>query len=670
MRTLSALLLVLPCFAGCALTLNGKSYNMTEAFTGSSAPAPQPAQAATSAPRGVSAAEAAAQAASMPPGGVIEFDRAAVPNPFIIDIGAVPTTRSSTQGYAACSNDDSYMSQAPVARLVVKERTRLRMLSRNSGLIALPDSRFVCYEHKTLGATGLISAYEGDYEPGTYDIYAMGKSGQQVPTHVEFTLVDRVPQDAAARLAAAPVIEAKLAGTLNPAWATISVGGAAYLPGDLKLDCSGPTPAGWPSQPRGLLVPAARLRVTDASTWRLEAPERGVFLRAPDGRCLPGGGNLARGDYDVFVSAAGEAQAQVDLAVIDGERGLALGEAPHVEVRDLKQPLAVPVVVPAPQFRSSQLCGAGAHTPSFYLDVKSPLAKVSLTTLVADAELDWAVAGPLEASKREYEWCKASGHGRSWDTLEKGTYAVWVSSKTGVGQKAWAKVRQGFEDHVVDQKARGEPLTKLAPIPAELSLKERQVWWHYPYHPRDTAAVEALFLDAPAQLFVFLTGDAESVKAGEALLLTRWGQEKSTVLRANGETKEVRTERLTTEKPATALLPDSWPDIAPPANIKEGYQITSPLDLPKFAKWENEEARRYACVDNWMRKNDPTWGKNYDVVNLRTGETMTDRKFRQADKVCQSARVQAAEKALVKAAHQSRLALREKVKKTLLAKLR
>lgn len=664
MRTWSWLVVFAAVLSGCLVTVNGKTYNsLSEAMKGSNDPKSPPAdQASPNQPAsGQAAATAAASAApAAAPGLTVEVDPATSPNPVVIDVGAVPTTVSDTNGYVQCNNSDSYMSAAPVARIVVKAKTRLRLLSRNSGLITLPSNKFFCYEHDTIGATGLIFVNEGDYEPGTYDVYAMGRSGQNVPTHVELVIVDRVPKDAAALMDAAAPLEAKLQGSANPVYGSYDVKPGTFQGEHLKLDCAR----------NRSLIPVTRLDVVDASTWTVSTVrENAVYLQGPDGQCVQGHGDLKKGRYGVFVDAW-NVGAKVELALVDEERGLSLGDAPHVDPGDLKKPLPVAVTIPASEFKPKPLCGAGARAPSFYVDVKKPMTKVSLNTLVANTDVDWAVAGPLDQTKRPYEWCRTGG--RFWEKLEKGTYAVWVSAKdpAAVGQKAYARLLGNFEDHVVDQKAEGDALAKLNPVPADPALQERQVWWTYPYYRRDTKAVEALFLDAPPQLFVYLTSDADAVKAGEALLLERWGAEKSVVIRANGERKDVRTERLTTAKPAKVLLPEDWPEIAKPHEIKDGYAITSPTDLPKFAKWENDEAKRYACVGNWMEKNDPTWGKNYNLVNLRTGETVTDQKFRQADKVCNSARVEAAAKAVIADAYKNRLAMREKLKKTLPAKLK
>lgn len=661
MRTWSWLLVFAALLSGCVVTVNGKKYNsLAEAMKGSNDPqSPPPEQGQTNQP-GTSAPAANAAAPAAAPGLTVELDPATSPNPVVIDVGAVPTTVSDTNNYAQCRNSDSYLSAAPVARVVVKAKTKLRLLSKNSGLITLPENRFRCYEHDTIGAKGLIFVNEGDYEPGTYDIYAMGVNGANVATHVELVIVDRVPQDVAALLDAAPPIEAKIQGTPNPLYASFDVKPGTFQGEHLKLDCA----------KNRALVPVTRLDVVDASTWTVSTVrDHAVYLQGPDGKCVQGQGDLKKGRYGVFVDAW-DVGAKVELAVVDGERGMSFGDAPHVDPGDLKKPLPVEATIGADEFKPKPLCGGGARTPSFYLDVKKPMTKVSLGTLLANTDVDWVVAGPLDQTKRPYEWCKTGG--RYWEKLEKGTYAVWASAKDpqAVGQKAYARLLGRFDDHVVDQKAEGDALAKLNAVPADPALQDRQVWWTYPYYRRDTKAVEALFLDAPPQLFVYLTSDADAVKAGEALLLERWGAEKSVVIRANGERKDVRTERLTTAKPAKVLLPEDWPEIAKPNEIKDGYAITSPTDLPKFAKWENDEAKRYSCVGNWMSKNDPTWGKNYNLVNLRTGETVTDQKFRQADKVCNSARVEAAAKALIKDAYKNRLAMREKLKKTLPAKLK
>jgi len=433
--------------------------------------------------------------------------------------------------------------------------------------------------------------------------------------------------------------------------------------------------------------------VEDASTWKLSgAGNRHIYLKGEDGSCLSCGGDRKKGRYEVYVGDWPKTTEPIELALVDEERAMQLGEAPVVNAGDLKKPLPVKVTVGGDSFRPKPLCGAGEHVPTFYVDVKKPLDSLSVQNLVSNGKLTLTVAGPLEVAKRPYEWCKSGGS--AYLEKAKGRYAVWVSASAGeggssrrdarnrraakggdaepdlVGDTAWAVLRTKFSDNIADLKAKGEPMEKLAPVPAELDLKARQVWWHYPYYPRDTKAVEPLFLDAPKQLFVFLGADADEVKAGEPLLLERWGEEKSMVLRATGEKREVRTERLTLERPAKVVMPSSWPEIEKPKDIKAAYTIVSPVDRPKFAKWENEDAKVYNCVGRWMEKNDPTWGKKYDLVNLRTGETLSDQKFRQADRVCGSAKVEAAGKALAKSAYSSRVASREKLKKTLPTRLK
>lgn len=648
-KQLAALGLVL---SGCMVTVNGKQYDMLKGFKDDSAQQPQQSTPQQQPSAGATAKQEPAAAAAA--GATFTLDAATSPNPLIIDVGAVPTPKSSIDRYASCSNQsDTRLSAAPVARVVVKAPTRLRMMSRQAGLLAMPGNMFRCYEHKTIGPTSPLFVVEEVFQPGTYDVYAMGNGGN-VATHVELTIVDRVPADAAARLDAVAPLELKVDGTPNPLYRELELG-AGYAAEHLKLDCAR----------NREVVPLTRVDVLQSSTWKLSAPhERGLYLQGPDGKCFEGGGDLPKGRYGVFADARRDLkQAKVSVAVVDSERAFSFGPAPHVELTNLAQPLPVKATIAAAEFRPRALCGVGAREPSFYLDVKKPGAKAYLQTLVASGAVQWTMAGPLGSAKGLT--CSTS-----WDDLAVGSYAVWVSGER-VGQPAWAQVVGRFDDQVAAAKAQGDALAKLAPVPAKLELADRQVWWHYPWHPRDAkASVEALFLDAPAQLFVFVPGDVGELKAGEALLLEEYGPEKSMVRRATGERVQVRTERLVADKPATVTVPAQWPELKKPEVLKDAYEIASPTDALKLAKWEVMEAKRYGCVGNWMAKNDPTWGKNYELVNLRTGQTVTDQKFRQADKVCNSAAVEAAAKALTKEVYANRLALREKVKKTLVSKFK
>lgn len=55
-----------------------------------------------------------------------------------------------------------------------------------------------------------------------------------------------------------------------------------------------------------------------------------------------------------------------------------------------------------------------------------------------------------------------------------------------------------------------------------------------------------------------------------------------------------------------------------------------------------------------MAKHDPTWGKSYELVNLRTGRTMSDEKFKVAHRVCGEAKLLAAERKFVAGVNASR----------------
>lgn len=655
-KRLAALGLVM---SGCMVTVNGKQYDMMKGFKSDEPPPAATTQQPAASPPTKPGASPAAEPAA-PVGQTFTLDAATSPNPLVIDVGPVPTPKSSIDQYASCRNQsDTRLSAAPVARLVVKAPTKLRMTSRDAGLITIPGNKFRCFEHTTIGQNPPLLVAEEVFEAGSYDLYAMGQGGARA-THFEFTIVDRVPSDAAARLAAVPPLEVKVDGTPNPVYRELELG-AGYASEHLKLDCAR----------NREVVPLTRLEVVQSSTWKLAAPERTLYVQGADGKCFVGGGDLPKGSYAVFAEARRDLKStKVALSVVDDERSLSFAAAPHVDLGTLAAPLPVKVTVPAAETRAPVLCGAGAREPSFYVDVKKAGARASLSTLIADDKLTWTVAGPLGSAKRPSGFCQ-SGGSVGWDKLEPGTYAVWVAGANELaGQTAWAQLQGRFDDELARQKARGEALAKLAPVPAQLALKDRQIWWHYPWYPRDTTAVEALFLDAPTQLFVFVPSEVGELKAGEALLLEDFGAEKSSVLRANGERVQVRTERLVTEKPGTVALPAQWPEVQKPTELKDAYPIASPTDAPKFAKWEAMEAKRYSCVGNWMAKHDPTWGKNYELVNLRTGETVTDQKFRQAEQACNGGAVTAAAKQLMNEAWANRLALREKVKKTLAAKFK
>ncbi|MCP4504468.1 MAG: hypothetical protein GY822_31550 [Deltaproteobacteria bacterium] len=383
------------------------------------------------------------------------------------------------------------------------------------------------------------------------------------------------------------------------------------------------------------MVPVARIHIESSSVYRFESSNGPLYLRAENGACFSDAAELDKGTYELYLRRNQSDQTALDFAFTDEERAFVFAEAPHIKSGALKTPLPFQVVIKRQEYRVRSMCGTGSQAPSFYLDVNKPLDKMYLSQLVSNGVLDVTVAGPLGSQKRPYEWCK-SGKG-AWLKKKKksnikGTYAIWVSGSSElVGQNAHLSASSRRDDRLKNLKAQGMPLTVLHPIAKMLPLPERQIWWHYPYYNRKTDAVEALFLAAPAQLFVFLTDDKDEIKATEPLLLQAYGTKKSVILRANGERHTIRTERLTKEAPKKGSAPQ-WADLKMPQKVATAQSLALPTDAVSFAKWYDLNDRKEDCIYRYMQKNDPSWGKDYDVINSRTGENVSDVHFRRADK--------------------------------------
>jgi len=313
--------------------------------------------------------------------------------------------------------------------------------------------------------------------------------------------------------------------------------------------------------------------------------------------------------------------------------------------------------------------------------VKKALPEVQVRRLLANDGVDMTVIGPLESNKRFNKFCQTSSaylkpesrsrysSDKSPKRTVKGTYAVWVwGPKERVGEQAYVNISSPYSaDNIAYEKAKGDPLFQLGKASAkkDLGLQERQIWWHFPYYDRSTSAVEPLFMKAPTSLFVFLDRDVNGIAPSEPLLLVKLGDDKSEVLRATGERVHVRSQRLTTEVPQKVTAPAAFPDLKKPKKIGAAKTLALPQDKVAFAKWKNLDDKLYSCVGRYMKKHDPSWGKDYDVINTRTGENISDVYFRKADKACGAKKVERAAQQVITKTFNNRKKAQKQVKSKL-----
>jgi hypothetical protein len=64
------------------------------------------------------------------------------------------------------------------------------------------------------------------------------------------------------------------------------------------------------------------------------------------------------------------------------------------------------------------------------------------------------------------------------------------------------------------------------------------------------------------------------------------------------------------------------------------WEVASVRDRKFIAELGDAKNRVMNCMYDYRRKHDPTFGKDYDLVNTRTGATMGDVRYKQAEGAC------------------------------------
>lgn len=176
------------------------------------------------------------------------------------------------------------------------------------------------------------------------------------------------------------------------------------------------------------------------------------------------------------------------------------------------------------------------------------------------------------------------------------------------------------------------------PIADNPPLAERGITWNYPYYGKTT--LERFFLEAPDQLFVYLTTPLEGVPANEPLALIGHGADRSLIARFEGTRVEVPTSALEVERPVIALPPQA-PKVAPAKDLDTALSLAGPAEKSLVDTYEVAESQYRACVQRFMEKNDPSWGKSYELIYVASGRNVSDVWFRRADAACDYAGLEA-----------------------------
>lgn len=314
-----------------------------------------------------------------------------------------------------------------------------------------------------------------------------------------------------------------------------------------------------------------------------------------------------------------------DVALFDVEAPVTVPKRPTVTISDKSKGAIAQSTGGREGMRGGPLCGDGAPDPDFFIDstTKEPLRPYPLFS--RDDGVTYSIYGPLEGQFDGKARCRDS-------TAGEGTFAVWVNAKEG--------------SRVVSQvgSVHKHGRTQLNEVPKGLALADREYGLYFPFYgDTEASAAETLFAIAPADLFVFSTTTSNGVRPSEPLLLADYGAKESKVLTLTGTVRTVRTQNLET-KPSGALVLPPLPEVEAPTDSPDSYWPRYANYTPRsgYGPDEQELMRTYhqkghdieGCIHRYRKKHDPTYNKRYDLVDLRTGQSIGDRTYKAAARKC------------------------------------
>jgi hypothetical protein len=380
------------------------------------------------------------------------------------------------------------------------------------------------------------------------------------------------------------------------------------------------------------IAPIADLLVVQASRFELSAGTNTLYV-VSRGACLPASEeavDLEPGRYTLWMEARG---GEVELTIKDLER--------TVKIAGGKGPVtltSLPAVTRArvqagPEADPYADCEIAGRTPAFELDPGSlELVYLSAIGGVKDVRFDVIGEGTricgkdsvrLEKPRRAYVFL----------TGEKAGEAL-IAFTDGKGVAPFWTARE---------------LEATAPVP------ERVVSFVYPFwHTHDSRrpAAQPLFAKAPASLFVFLTKEVKSVPVTEPLLALSNDGKSAVVLRATGEVLEVRAGVLSAEVPPAITMPQVK---APPPSktTDDAWADAGPLEQARVEAWVKRQDQYLGCVRSFMAKNDPAYGKKYELIYVRSGINVSDVVYAKARASCGEAKFTKDGEAFIKAINAS-----------------
>lgn len=508
----------------------------------------------------------------------------------------------------------------------------------------------------------------GTWPAGTYAYHPISGYPNQDPGQAKLVLT--APQRAQREARARMVDEVHPEPAVNPTYARVQPGpGPAIQARHLGMEgCMDGRASS------AVLAPIARLVVKQPSTFAIEvdgAKRSDVYVGPAEGPCqrgntsdgdpARGGLSLPAGTHEIWLKTRADQPLpdSRDVAILDTEASYALGEAPVHAITNPAAPVTVLSTTSAEPPPRGLLCGRGSRDPSFYVRVGEPGEGLGIHALFSEGEVRYTTLGPLEA--------QFDGGARCNSKLEaQGTYAVWVD-----GEPSADVVTLVGDDSTLD------PLATVRPVPAAPALAEREYGRYYAYYGRgEKLPMEALFAAVPRQLLVFTSRATKGVPARSPLLLVDHGPETSVVATLDNRHLELRTADLAAEPGGAVTIPASLPP--PPARpkkidwyyIREDLEpLAGPAERRMIAEYERDRSRVFRCIREYQRKHDPTWNKNYDLVDLRNGQTVASKTRKAADRKCGFGKLLSRANALATAVRRSRVDAQARALKALHDKL-
>lgn len=551
------------------------------------------------------------------------------PSPVAIEVDQ-PTDSISAydKGHKKCGFSQTTTTKAPSVRFnLARPISDLRITITSQAVVEKDDGSYFCVKNSTL--------WPKEWAAGEYGIYLYNL--RQLKAKVTFEQPKRIEAQVPRAVAQTPQLQQ---GNLreNPL-------SASYTPPAIfERSTSGIHCA------PGTMAPLARLKVKHESTWKFTSTRNLVLFNVSRNSCVPAGKRtkLGAGSYQLWLKNDLSGK-PVEVAIEDKSAAMRFGAAPTFSLKpDASGRLLSIVSGKTTSGRGPIRVMMGTAlklptAPSFYLNGNGA-KNISLKMWHKEFSglgMGYYVYGPMETATAETKL-------RYLDSLSfarvEGTYAVFVTSQQANSAS--------FEGLVFTKGVETEQTVLPRAISSGLAVKERMLTDHYPFY-RPGASVEWYFRNSPIELFVVSTEDVGDVQAGEPLLVIHRGQNVE-VSRYDGSRHRIRAASLSGNVPLSSSLPAKPPKLEMASDVENALRLGGPSEDGIIEKYLAAERKLNGCVHKWMEKNDPTWGKSYELVNLRTGRTLSDQKFKRADRVCGLSKVERVGKRLIGKVNRSR----------------